>query len=175
MDFFPFSRLSLVIATGAILAICCLRHHPMVNGFSTNPSPQQSAAATAAAIRIRTAHNGRSSSSTLALYVDLDSGSSGGGGGDGASFAPLPGGTRNSLLGKSRSADTTQIGDLVVPSVGVGTISWSSDKCKLTSPCLRHSLVGCAITKTIEWESASSLSLSLFDKKNDISTNVAFV
>ena len=31
---------------------------------------------------------------------------------------------------KRSSPDTTTIGDLVVPNVGIGTISWSSSSCK---------------------------------------------
>lgn len=30
-------------------------------------------------------------------------------------------------------SDTTSLGSLVVPSIGMGTISWSSKKCKLES------------------------------------------
>lgn len=45
------------------------------------------------------------------------------------------GGSKNSKIGSDVKtekvcADTTSIGNLVVPSMGVGTISWSSKSCK---------------------------------------------
>ena len=46
------------------------------------------------------------------------------------------GGSKNLKIGSNVNtekvcADTTSIGNLVVPSMGVGTISWSSKSCKL--------------------------------------------
>ena len=37
---------------------------------------------------------------------------------------------RSLFLDKKTPADTTRIGNIIVPSIGVGTINWSSDNCK---------------------------------------------
>jgi len=43
------------------------------------------------------------------------------------------GGESKKLIGK---ADTTKIGTTTVPSVGIGTISWSSDSCEFCKCCV---------------------------------------